>query len=278
MTAEQTGARVVTPRLWDFLSEDELAGWDLAEEFHEASKFYRSTIGRMIRWDALQTDARLQQSAARGARELPHLPLTHLPEVDHSAEHDAMRQLIRRPSCQQFRRQRLSDSVLGSVLWLSYGTYPGESLPNGGRRRPVASGGGLYPLEIYIIADVQDRGQKGLYHYNVHRHGLEELRASVSTSDLQRLGRQGELLVEAPAVVLITSLFWRSRFKYGLRGYRFAVLEAGALIQQLSLVAQSLGLGVLPFAGLYDDVVEELCEINGVDESFLNAVILGYPR
>lgn len=278
MTAESSGTRVVTPRLWDFLSEDELTGWDLAEELHEASKFYRSTIGRMVRWDVLQTDVRLRQSAARGARELPHLPLTRLPEVDHSAEHDAMRQLIRQPSCQRFKRQRLTDSVLGSVLRLSYGVNPGESLPNGGRRRPVASGGGLYPLEIYVIADVHDRGQKGLYHYNVHHHGLEELRAAVSRSDLQRLGRQADLLVEAPAVVLITSLFWRSRFKYGLRGYRFAVLEAGALIQQMSLVAQSFDLGVLPFAGLYDDVVEELCEIDGVDESFLNAVILGYPR
>jgi len=275
MSDEQM-SRVAAARFWQFLDTDVLPTDDLAEDFHEASKLYRSTMGRSVRADKLQANAKLRQSAAIGARELAHLPLVALPPIDADEEYGVSRPFIRPPSCRSFSPQGIPVGDLGRLLWLAYGAYP-EIEAGAGYRRPVASGGALYPLEVYVMASLDGMGEKGLYHYNVHRHGLEEVRPTVSPDDLRRLGDPAELLAQAPAIVLISSLFWRARFKYGLLGYRFALLEAGALIQQLTLVAQELGLGALPFAGIFDDAFEELCEVDGVDESFLSAVLLGVP-
>ena len=100
----------------------------------------------------------------------------------------------------------------------------------------------------------------------------------MTEEQIRHLGAQPDLLASAPAIVFVNGLFWRSRFKYRLRGYRFALMEAGAVTHQLSLAAQALGWGAVPFAGLFDEQVEELCEIDGVDHSFLNAVLLGRPQ
>lgn len=269
---------VFTPRYWEYLSDDEPLEDDLAEEFHEASKFYATSMGRSVDDRRLVTDPDLRRSSIIGGRELPHLPRVPLPAIDTDGEREANPTLFRNPSCRDFSPEPLPLDQLGRALWLSYGGYPRQSTAWPPVRRPVASGGALYPLELYVLADATGTGHKGLYHYNVHDHLLEEVREKVTVDELTALGVEPELLASAPAVVLINALFWRSRFKYKLRGYRFALLEAGAVIQQLTLVAQAFGWGVVPFAGIFDDQVEELCEIDGVDESFLNAVILGRPR
>ena len=58
-----------------------------------------------------------------------------------------------------------------------------------------------------------------------------------------------ELLAESAAVVVATAVFWRSRFKYGARAYRFALLEAGHLGQSLLLAAAALDVATTPVGG-----------------------------
>ena len=70
-------------------------------------------------------------------------------------------------------------------------------------------------------------------------------------------------------------MFWRTRFKYGLRGYRFALLEAGHAAQNLLLAATALRVPALPLGGFFDARVEALLGIDGVDESVLYGIALG---
>lgn len=256
---------------WQHLTEAPVETADLAEEFHEASKFFAATIGRQVHGQRLAQDPGLSEGVAHQARVREHLPAIALPPVEAA---DVPSGLLRPPSCRKFSSRPIDLKDLSRLLWLSYGRYP--STPAAARRRPVASGGGLYPLELYVIADI-GTGRRGLYHYDVPRHGLSVLRDEVDPSVLARLGVESEQVVQAPVVILVTGLFQRSRFKYGLRGYRFSLMEAGALIQQIQLAAPAYGWGSVPIAGMYDDVVEELCGIDGVDEAFINAVLLGHP-
>jgi SagB-type dehydrogenase family enzyme len=254
-----------TVKSWARFSTEPLeADNDPAEEFHEASKFYASSIGRMVRGDRLTADPTLARSAATAARDMPHLPRTPLPRPAAHRWPDAP---VRESSGRLFARDPLPLDVVGDLLALSYRGEP----------RPVASAGALYPLEIYLIADLTGTGAPSVHHYDVAGHGLEELRAEVPDEVMSRLAVRREDIADAPLIVVIAGLFGRSRFKYGLRGYRFCLLEAGALIQQIQLVASAMGMVSLPYAGLFDDVVEDLCELDGVDESFLNAVVVGRP-
>ena len=77
------------------------------------------------------------------------------------------------------------------------------------------------------------------------------------------------------ALVVVTAVFWRSRIKYGLRGYRFALLEAGHLVQTIQLAATDLGLSALPVGGFFDRRLDELVGADGLDEAAVYAVALG---
>ena len=54
---------------------------------------------------------------------------------------------------------------------------------------------------------------------------------SLGCDELAGLTPYDELLVPSAAVAMISAVFWRSRFKYGSRAYRFALLEAGHVAQ-----------------------------------------------
>jgi SagB-type dehydrogenase family enzyme len=74
---------------------------------------------------------------------------------------------------------------------------------------------------------------------------------------------------------VITAMFWRSRFKYGLRGYRFALLEAGHVVQNIALAATALRIPALPLGGFYDRRVDDVVGADGLDEATVYAVLLG---
>jgi nitroreductase len=60
-----------------------------------------------------------------------------------------------------------------------------------------------------------------------------------------------------------------------LRGYRFALLEAGHVVQNLVLAATALGLPALPLGGWYDRRVDALVGADGLDEATVYVVLLG---
>jgi len=79
----------------------------------------------------------------------------------------------------------------------------------------------------------------------------------------------------AAAVILITAVFQRTTFKYGERGYRFALIEAGHVAQNIDLVAGALHLPAANLGGFFDRELEALLDIDGVEQSLVYAVALG---
>ena len=65
---------------------------------------------------------------------------------------------------------------------------------------------------------------------------LERIR-SLAGDELASLTPYDELLVPSAAVAMISAVFWRSRFKYGPRAYRFALLEAGHVAASYETIA-----------------------------------------
>ena len=63
--------------------------------------------------------------------------------------------------------------------------------------------------------------------------------------------------------------------KYGERGYRFMLLEAGHIAQNALLAANALGLGACPFGGFIDDDLDRLLGIDGLDEVSLYLIGVG---
>ena len=70
-------------------------------------------------------------------------------------------------------------------------------------------------------------------------------------------------------------IFGRTRFKYGLRGYRFALLEAGHVAQNLLLAATALGLAAVPLGAFFDRRADVFLRLDGVNESTLYTIAVG---
>src|SRR5262249_22766006 len=171
----------------------------------------------------------------------------------------------RSTSAREPRRLRLRD--LAAVLEASYASIP---TAGGAQRRRVPSGGALYPLELYVLALRVARVEASTLHYDPYRHRLETL-GPVEADDVKAALVDPSLAEGASALVVVTAMFWRSRFKYGLRGYRFALLEAGHVVQNAALAAAAIGLHALPLGGFYDRRLDRLGGADRPDEA------AGYP-
>jgi SagB-type dehydrogenase family enzyme len=159
------------------------------------------------------------------------------------------------------------------LLHAAYGVTAQDERGQGYRTAP--SGGALYPLEVYAVVARGDDVAPGLYHYDPPLHELEVVRPPVRPETLASATAYPEIVRGCAVAFILTGVFWRSRFKYGLRGYRFTLLEAGHVAQNLLLAAEALGLAAVPLGGYYDRAVDALLRLDGVDVSTLYVVCVG---
>ncbi|GEM_PF-563345 len=109
--------------------------------------------------------------------------------------------------------------------------------------RAYPSAGGLYPCETYVLALGIAELDPGLYHFSAKEFSLRKLREGwESIAQLTRGRPDLDFLKTTPAVLLVSSVMWRCAWKYGARAYRYAAIDAGHLIENLSLVATGLGI------------------------------------
>jgi len=127
--------------------------------------------------------------------------------------------------------------------------------------RSVASAGALYPAEIYVATGGIPQLRDGLYHFSIARHGLSLLRPG--RFSLLAEGVTGTLDTRYPVFTFfITAIFFRSAWKYRERSYRYHLLDAGHLAENLVLALNSLGLSNTLMPDFDDDAVNRLI---GVD-------------
>jgi thiazole/oxazole-forming peptide maturase SagD family component len=167
-------------------------------------------------------------------------------------------------------------SALGTLLHWSAGRRQRvDSRRNESRYFPSA--GALYPLDVYVVARAVAGLPRSLYHWHDAAHALERLPTPV-----EAVGRIYEALrfpwhKDAAAVIVVTARPQRTLASYGARGYRFILIETGAVLQNLGLVAAALGIAGSPVGTNLDRAVEEMLALDPDEELFLTAFAVGIP-
>lgn len=193
---------------------------------------------------------------------------------------DLWRAMYSRRSLRNYSSKKLQIEDISTVLTYSYGkTGEWRFEDYSVNLRAVPSAGALYPLNIYALACGIDGLEQGLYHYNVRDHALEFLQQGDFLEQLVPAiqAEDNEWLKQAKAVLFITATFFRNQIKYGDRGYRGVLLDAGHLSQNILLSATGLNLAACPLMGCVDDQINDFLEIDGVEESILYAIAIGHP-
>jgi SagB-type dehydrogenase family enzyme len=240
---------------------------DPAEALHEASRLYPSMApARLDVAVRLDREPALRAVTERSGRTHAHRDPVELPSP--SPLTGSLGDLLaRRRSGSDDLLRPLGAAELSAVLAACY-----ASGPDG--RRPVPSGGALYPLELYPIAAAVNGVTRGVYHFDPFRTRLNRI-APLNWNAVRDALAAPELLERTAALLVVTAMFSRTRFKYGTRGYRFALLEAGHLVQNALLAATDLGLPALPIGGFFDRRLDAVVGADGLEEASVYAVALG---
>jgi SagB-type dehydrogenase family enzyme len=184
-----------------------------------------------------------------------------------------------RLSCRHYRDKVVQLDRLSPVLKAAYGVWQ-ESLlwESEFLHRPAPSGGGLYPLEIYLLARRVEGLPPGVYHYAPLFHALELVRElPLPPRYLTELFMGQHYVGEASLVVVLTAVLARSLWKYGDRGYRYILMEAGHVAQNINLVCPGLGLGSVNLGGFFDTELSRLLGLESDDEVCLYGMAIGVP-
>ena len=166
----------------------------------------------------------------------------------------------------------MSAATLSSLLALTGGVRPGED-----RRRTYPSSGALFPLELYPVVNDVEGVAPGVYHYDVRGHGLTPVRPGDASEAIMHGGLDQDFLASADVVLVVTMIVQRMRFKYRDRSYRYGLLEAGHVGQNLYLAASSLGLGACAVGAFRDDEVNDLVDVDGREEFAVYLLAAGTP-
>jgi SagB-type dehydrogenase family enzyme len=141
--------------------------------------------------------------------------------------------------------------------------------------RAAASAGALYPIEIYLAAGDVEGLEPALYHFSPADLKLRLLRrgdwrAFITDSAGNRLE-----LYNTPAIMLLTSIFWRSTWKYRARGYRYCFWDAGMVLANLAAAASAEEIAVSLITNFVDEDLESLLGVDGRREGVVALATLG---
>lgn len=234
--------------------------------YHANSKLTVTiTEESIIRATSLVMDPRFSKNIRQSEKAYPGCEVYDLikPQLNESLNTAIMKRKSHNPDRNAVRR-RLGLQDLSSISWAGYGLIDSKNI-----NKTVPSAGALYPCEMYLLSIDTELGE-GLFHYSSKRNAYELVRKE--KIDVSRLFVSTIGIAKASAIFIVTTVFDRAFFKYGERAYRFILLEAGEITQNISLAAASLGYYATSHGGTADFELESFMGIDGVSESVIIAV------
>ncbi len=128
--------------------------------------------------------------------------------------------------------------------------------------RGAASGGGLYPTEVYWVCGQGAPLLPGTYHYNSTLHAMERLFPGDVTERIRTAVFHHPAASSTNQFLLLAPNFWKNCFKYNTFGYHVITQDLGVLLFSLRLIAAGFN-SDLPVLSWFQD--EELNRLLGFD-------------
>ncbi len=187
-----------------------------------------------------------------------------------------------RRSHRSFSKQSLTIEELAYLLWCTQGVKKISSVEDSTGRvtertiRTVPSAGGRHAFITYLCINDVEGIPAGLYRYVAPEHKVAVVRVDESFGKvLARACVNQTWMANAAAVLLWVANTQRMTWRYTERGYRYMLLDAGHVCQNLYLAAESIGCGACAIGAYDDDAVNELLGLDGVERFLIYAGTVG---
>lgn len=163
-----------------------------------------------------------------------------------------------------------SIAMLSEILQLSYGltakkVYPGITY----YLRSSPSAGALYPVEIYICINGIEGLTDGLYHYSPYDSSIHLIRKGDLRGKISAATGGNNGVINPQLNIFLTTIFWRSSWKYQERAYRYCLLDTGHLIGNILAVGSALNMGPSLIENFIDKDIDNLLGIDGKREAVM---------
>jgi len=171
-----------------------------------------------------------------------------------------------RRTVRSFHSKTLTLKQLSQLLWAAQGITE-----LGGFKRAAPSAGALYPMDIYgaVGEDCIEGLNPGVYSYDSATHAFSLIQKGDMRRDIAMASLRQMWMSYAPITFVITAEFSRIMGKYGQRGVRYAMIEAGHIGQNIFLQSQAMGLESGIVGAFEDQKVIQVMGIKGTHEPLL---------
>ena len=140
--------------------------------------------------------------------------------------------------------------------------------------RSAPSAGGLYPTELYFVSRGNTLLPAGLYNYQARTHSLWRFWDDHVWQPLQEACFWHPTLEQTQLAVVITSVFYRSAWRYKDRAYRRTCLDAGHLLGNLELAGALVDYRPHLIGGFADQALNQLMYLDETAEGALAVAAL----
>lgn len=197
--------------------------------------------------------------------------ITPFHDEDIHCDADSLSPILRKRSAYKFADQVVPFSKVKALLAHSFKKQKDGS-------RPYPAAGALYMIEVVCALFAEKLSaapMSGFYHYRPSLNVLQPIKLADSNEIREVMFKQDNTGTQSPNVAfLYVMVLNKAVVKYRYRGYRYALMEAGAMFHQADLVGQSEGLINKIYSGFND---HEITKFIGLDRmNFLPMVIQSF--
>jgi SagB-type dehydrogenase family enzyme len=229
----------------------------IGDKFHQETKYERGKLPRhRLDWSTKPPVFKTYS----GTKSIP------LPEPQHENDLTLWEVLTKRRSKRAYTKDMITLEQLSQILWATQGITARVS---GHALRTAPSAGALYPIETYLWVNRVSTLEQGLYHYAVQTHELELLKKGDFSKEVTRGALDQGIAGDAAITFIWSAVIERSRWKYLQRAYRYIFIDAGHIAQNLALAAEAVGLGSCQIGAIYDDEMNSILDLDGIEESVI---------
>lgn len=237
---------------------------DIGERYQQTTKYIRDALPAT----ELDWDGRPDTYKTYGKDK----PVVALPEPLRSGGYPFWDTVNFRRSIRKYSPEPLELQELSQLVWACQGvtaTFGAHLF------RAAPSAGALYPIETYLLVNRIEGLGSGIYHYGVPNHSLTLVSDGKLEAPLAAAALEQRIVARSAVTFIWTAMVERSKWKYGERAYRYIYLDAGHIAENLCLAAISMDLGVCTIGAFFDDEVNHILGVDGIEETVVYMATVG---
>jgi len=197
------------------------------------------------------------------------------PNLELLKEKNFWQVLRSRKTCRDFYGTSISQEVLSTLLFISFGfvhegweEFKKYTLPEVSKRKTSPSGGGLHPIEVYVFIYHVEGVRPGLYYYNATSHTLVLLKLGDFEDQLISILANQYYAKGLSVGIFLTADFQKAWWKYPhSRGYRNVLYDLGHLSQTFLLSATALELQTWLTGAFHDSSIAKLLNVGPFEKA-----------